>query len=87
MRREGRQPGLTPEVTPQTARAVSSGRSCEGCGAELGGGRPQRRYCNGRCRARASRERQARKLHELIGQLQGRAKRGWGWFRRWGHPE
>ena len=80
MSQEDRQPGLTPEVTPQTARAVSSGRSCEGCGAELGGGRPQRRYCDGRCRARASRERQAHKLQDLIGQLQRPAKRRWGWF-------
>ena len=43
----------------ETARAVSTSRLCAGCGTPLVGGRPQRRYCTGRCRARASRARHA----------------------------
>lgn len=45
----------------ETARAVSTPRACGGCGAPLVGGRPQRRYCDGRCRARASRQRQTQR--------------------------
>ena len=48
------------EVSSETARALSTDGLCEGCGAPLIGGRPQRRYCDGRCRARASRDRRAR---------------------------
>jgi hypothetical protein len=54
---------------PETARALSAGRLCEGCGAELHGGRPQRRHCDGRCRALASRERKARDVADTIARL------------------
>ena len=55
--------GSAQERRTETARAVSTTRVCAGCGAPLVGGRPQRLYCGGRCRARASRERRAHDAH------------------------
>ena len=63
-----------PDRAPESARALSNGvlrrtddavRLCEGCGAVLEGGRRQRRCCNGRCRAAASRERKRRELAQV----------------------
>ncbi len=64
---EGAQPDEAQHLRPESARAVSTARPCEACNSRLTGGRPHRRYCNGRCRARASRERRARELLERIG--------------------
>ena len=56
---------------PETARALCGCHSCVHCGKPLEGGRRQRRHCNGRCRAAASRERNGReflaRLSEVIG--------------------
>ena len=60
---------IADEKLTQTARAVSTPRVCPGCGAPLTGGRPQRQYCDGRCRARASRERRAREVQVTIARL------------------
>jgi len=48
--------------------------TCLACGVNVITARPDRRYCSGRCRARASRERKARELQELIARLQAEAR-------------
>jgi hypothetical protein len=49
--------------------------TCLACGVNVITGRPDRRYCSGRCRARASRERKARQLQALIAfQVEARSK-------------
>ena len=58
-----------PEVTVETARALLVPRSCEACGTPLVGGRPQRRHCNGACRARVSRTRKEQALRNLVEQF------------------
>ena len=58
------------ELAPEDARALSGGKWCEGCGKELRGGRPQRRFCNGRCRARASRARKAGEWRAVMAQIE-----------------
>ena len=62
-------------------RAPPATKRCERCGAELDGGRPDRRFCGGACRARASRERSRARLRaELAAELEEllvRAIREW----------
>ena len=54
---QGHGPGAV--RTSDGARAPSTAIQCDGCGAPLIGGRPDRRFCSGACRARTSRERRA----------------------------
>jgi hypothetical protein len=48
--------------------------TCLACGVNVITGRPDRRYCSGRCRARASRERKTREIDALITRLQAEAQ-------------
>lgn len=50
-------------------RALSRGKTCPACGAVVDGGRPDRRHCSARCRARASRERKTLEIEALLARL------------------
>jgi hypothetical protein len=54
------------EVALSAARAVSTGIRCAGCGAPLEVGRRHRRHCGGKCRAIASRRRNAENVAALL---------------------
>ena len=68
------------ELLPGAERAPSvANLVCGRCGNPYSPGRPDKRFCSNRCRAAASREKQAtrvRKMEALIGELAGLAKSG-----------
>jgi hypothetical protein len=61
---------LLEQMSLQTERAVSAGRVCEGCGADLTGRRPQTRFHSNQCRARHHRMEKAGRIHDLITELE-----------------
>ena len=68
MRRDGSEPVGGQAVALESARAVSSGIPCPGCGAFFTPSRPNQRHCSDRCRAAASRRREAERRAEWLHQ-------------------
>ena len=66
VRRNGPEPVARHDVASETARAVSRGVSCPGCGTLLTPSRPNQRHCSDRCRAEASRRRKEDRLPEWL---------------------
>ena len=60
---------LTPERFSASARALLKAIPCEGCGEVLTPARVEQRHCSGRCRAAASRQRDADRLTALLERL------------------
>ena len=58
------------DLASASARTLSTTHPCVSCGAQLKDGRARRRYCSGRCRARASRERKNCDVSALLDRLQ-----------------
>ena len=64
-------PSVVPhaQVSGESARARLEGIPCEGCGQRFTPQRIGQRHCSGRCRAAASRQRDADQLTDLLHRL------------------